>query len=121
MATQNTASESDGTLYPSLKGKIVLLTGIGQSGDPSLWGNGAATARLFCSNGAKVFGCDLRLDAAHATQKRLIDEFGVDCCEVIEADVTNAEDVNRLVQSCLQRHGRIDILINNVGLSMKGG
>jgi NAD(P)-dependent dehydrogenase (short-subunit alcohol dehydrogenase family) len=110
-----------GTTHTSLKGKIVLLTGIGQSGDPNKWGNGAATARILCHNGAKVFGCDLRLPAAQVTQKRLISEFGEGCCDVVEADVTNSADVERLVGQVMQKHGRIDVLVNNVGLSQKGG
>ncbi|KIV99080.1 uncharacterized protein PV09_09186 [Verruconis gallopava] len=117
----NSVPESDGTIYPSLRGKIVLLTGIGQTGDPSLWGNGAATARIFCSNGAKVFGCDLNRESAQATRTRLINEFGDGCCDVVQADVTVAEDVKRLIAACMNLHGRIDVLVNNVGMSMKGG
>jgi NAD(P)-dependent dehydrogenase (short-subunit alcohol dehydrogenase family) len=115
------ASESFGTIYPSLKDKIVLLTGIGQTGDPKMWGNGAATARIFCANGAKVFGCDLKLESAQATQERLASEFGPDACEVVAADVTKADEVQKLVDACIKKFGRIDVLVNNVGLSMKGG
>jgi NAD(P)-dependent dehydrogenase (short-subunit alcohol dehydrogenase family) len=114
-------TESFGTIYPSLKGKVVLLTGIGQTGDPNMWGNGAATARIFCANGAKIFGCDLRLESAQATQKRLNSEFGEGICEVTTADVTKFGDVQKLVDACVEKFGRIDILVNNVGLSMKGG
>jgi NAD(P)-dependent dehydrogenase (short-subunit alcohol dehydrogenase family) len=113
--------ECFGTIYPSLKDKIVLLTGIGQTGDPSMWGNGAATARIFCANGARIFGCDLKLESAQATQKRLVTEFGEGCCEVIAADVTKSSDVQALVEACVEKYGRIDVLVNNVGLSMKGG
>jgi len=113
--------ECFGTIYPSLKDKIVLLTGIGQTGDPSMWGNGAATARIFCANGARIFGCDLKLESAQATQKRLVAEFGEGCCEVIAADVTKSSDVQALVEACVEKYGRIDVLVNNVGLSMKGG
>jgi NAD(P)-dependent dehydrogenase (short-subunit alcohol dehydrogenase family) len=120
MAT-SAAAESFGTTYPSLKNKIVLLTGIGQTGDPTMWGNGAATARIFCANGAKVFGCDLRIEAAEATQERLQAEFGHGCCEVMAADVTKSKDVQALVDACVAKFGKLDILVNNVGLSMKGG
>lgn len=120
MAT-SAAEESYGTTYPGLKDKVVLLTGIGQSGDPNMWGNGAATARIFCANGAKVYGCDLRLESAQATQKRLVSEFGEGTCEVAAADVTKSTDVQTLVNACIEKYGRIDILVNNVGLSMKGG
>lgn len=44
-----------------------------------------------------TFGCDLRLAAANATQKCLVAEFGVGCCDVDEADVTESEQVEALV------------------------
>lgn len=113
-------AECYGTTYTSLKDRIVLLTGIGQQGDPNMWGNGAATARIFIANGAKVFGCDLNLPSAHSTQARLINEFGEGCCSIISADVTKASDVKELVESCMKKYGRIDVLVNNVGMSQKG-
>ncbi|KMP03993.1 hypothetical protein DIZ76_013502 [Coccidioides immitis] len=105
--------------YPDLQGKVVLLTGIGQQGDPSMWGNGAATARVLAHNGAKIFGCDLNLSAAQHTQRRIVAE-GADCT-VVATDVTKGDEVKALVDACVQRYGRIDILINNVGKSEPGG
>ena len=105
--------------YPEYKNKVVLLTGIGQTGDPEMWGNGAATARILCQNGAKVFGCDLSLGAAEHTQNRLREEGGI--CEVRAADVTNASHVKSVVDACMEKYGRIDILVNNVGRSEPGG
>ena len=99
-------------MYPEFKDKIVLLTGIGQSGDQEMWGNGAATARVLSHNGAKIFGCDLRLPAAEHTQRRLQAEGGF--CDVVAADVTKEEDVKSLVNACMEKYGRIDVLINNV-------
>lgn len=114
--------ELQGTIYSCFKDKVILLTGIGQTGSSTkTWGNGAATARLFCASGAKVFGCDLNLSAAQATQSRLDAEFGLGCCEVIAADVTKPDQVKRLVEACLAKHGRIDGLVNNVGMSRRGG
>ncbi|KAF2007489.1 putative short-chain dehydrogenases/reductase [Amniculicola lignicola CBS 123094] len=107
-------------IYPTLSSKIILLTGIGQTGDPSQWGNGAATARTFILNGAKVFGCDINLSAAEATEARLLDEFPHASIGVVKADVTKKEDVRELVEACLKRYGRIDVLVNNVGRSEKG-
>lgn len=113
-------SECHGTTYASLRDKVVLLTGIGQQGDPNMWGNGAATARIFIANGATVFGCDLNISSAETTQARLVKEFGEGCCFVMSADVTKASDVQSLVESCMKKHGRVDVLVNNVGMSMKG-
>jgi NAD(P)-dependent dehydrogenase (short-subunit alcohol dehydrogenase family) len=106
-------------MYPEFKDKVVLLTGIGQSGDQNMWGNGAATARVLCQNGAKIFGCDLRLPAAQHTQKRLQAEGGI--CDVIAADITSDEDVKAMVDAYMAKYRRIDILINNVGMSEPGG
>ncbi|KAF4808409.1 3-oxoacyl-[acyl-carrier-protein] reductase FabG [Colletotrichum siamense] len=105
--------------YPDLRDKIVFLTGIGQSGDQEMWGNGAATARLLAKQGAKIFGCDLYLEPAQHTQKRIVAEGGD--VTVVAADVTNDESVKSAVDACLAKHGRIDILINNVGRSEPGG
>jgi NAD(P)-dependent dehydrogenase (short-subunit alcohol dehydrogenase family) len=85
-----------------------------------MWGNGAATARAFARNGAKIYGCDIRVDAAKATQKRLIDEFPGAEVEVSECDVTKKSEIEKLVKDCVERFGRIDVLVNNVGKSEKG-
>jgi NAD(P)-dependent dehydrogenase (short-subunit alcohol dehydrogenase family) len=61
--------------FPDLKGKVALVTGIGQTGsdgnvwgdEPRVWGNGAATARLLALNGVKVFGCDIDVVSATKT------------------------------------------------------
>jgi NAD(P)-dependent dehydrogenase (short-subunit alcohol dehydrogenase family) len=106
--------------YPDLSSKVVLITGIGQNGDPSMWGNGAATARVFLRNGARVFGCDINLPSANATRNRLLTEFPGAEIEVVQTDVTKKDRVELLVKSCLAKWGRVDVLINNVGKSEKG-
>ncbi|OJJ08816.1 hypothetical protein ASPVEDRAFT_145251 [Aspergillus versicolor CBS 583.65] len=109
-------------IYPDLTGKVALITGFGQVGpqDSTFWGNGAATARLLSRNGAKIFGCDLHLHAGEQTKKRLLDENPSAVVDVMAADVTNPSDVEALVAHAMQRHGRIDILINNVGQTAAG-
>lgn len=99
-----------------LDGKIALVTGCGSLGEG--WGNGKAIAVLLARQGASVFGCDLDLAAAQATQALIREEGG--SAEVQAADVTRAEQVQALVEACLARFGRIDILINNVGRSEPG-
>lgn len=59
-------------------------------------GNGVAIAKvLACYNGAKVFGCDLHIDAAEHTKNRIEAEGGV--CGVVTCDVTDAAQVKNLV------------------------
>ncbi|ETS83943.1 hypothetical protein PFICI_05819 [Pestalotiopsis fici W106-1] len=120
MAAVNGSSEEFcPALYPDLKGKVVFLTGIGQTGDQSMWGNGAATARVLAANGAKIFGCDLYLEPAQHTERRIAAEGGD--ITVTTADVTNDASVKAAIDACIAKYGRIDILINNVGRSEPGG
>jgi NAD(P)-dependent dehydrogenase (short-subunit alcohol dehydrogenase family) len=86
-----------------------IVTGIGQQGDPEMWGNGAATARVFAQNGAKVFGCDLNLNAAQRTVERIRREGGE--IDTVEADVTDKKQVQSLVQQVMDKYGRIDVLV----------
>jgi len=101
----------------SLEGKIVLVTGLGQS-QPEGWGIGAATAVLFARQGAKIFGGNRTLSSTIATKRTIQDEGGI--CDVLETDVTSPASVKALVDACMSKHGRIDILINNVGRSEPG-
>jgi len=115
---------ADLSIYPDLQGKIAIVTGIGQDGPADEmvnWGNGAATSLGLARNGAKVFGCDINLDAAKRTKSRIEAAVPGAVVDVVTADVTSSSSVDSFVQDCLRRHGRIDILINNVGKSEKGG
>lgn len=108
--------------YPDLKGKIALITGIGQVGIPNsdTWGNGAATARILSRNGVKIVGCDLNLDAAKYTQQRLLKDDPSSVCDVMPADMTKTTDIEAFVKAAMDKHGRIDILYNNVGMTAPG-
>jgi NAD(P)-dependent dehydrogenase (short-subunit alcohol dehydrogenase family) len=100
-----------------LSGKVSIVTGAGSVGPG--WGNGKATAVLFAREGAKVFAVDVNLPAAEET-KAIIDREGGECT-VHKADVTQSAEVRALVDRCVQVYGRIDILLNNVGIVEAGG
>lgn len=100
----------------NLENKIAIVTGCG-SFAPG-WGNGKAIATLFARQGATVIGVDLSLDAAQETQKIIAVEGH--SIQVQACDVTKADQFNALIQDCLDRFGRIDILVNNVGRSEPG-
>ena len=100
-----------------LDGKIALVTGCGSNG--SGWGNGKAIAVLLARQGASVFGVDLNLAAAVATRELIRAQGGV--AEVLAVDVTDQAQVGTMVAACIERFGRIDILVNNVGRSEPGG
>lgn len=100
-----------------LHGKVALITGIGKTSDEG-WGIGAAIATLFARQGASIFGGNRSLPSAERTKARIQAEGGV--CDVVQTDVTDSASVKALVDQCLQKHGRIDILVNNVGRSEPG-
>jgi NAD(P)-dependent dehydrogenase (short-subunit alcohol dehydrogenase family) len=100
-----------------LQGKVALVTGAGSIGPG--WGNGKATAVLFAREGAKVFGVDLDLRAADGTRDIIEGEGGV--CATRAADVSKAASVAAMVEACMAAFGRIDVLVNNVGIARTGG
>jgi len=100
-----------------LKGKVAIVTGAGSIG-PGM-GNGKATAVLFAREGARVMAVDLNPEAAEET-RRLIEGEGGECF-TFKADVSKASDCERMVEACLERFGRVDILDNNVGMGGYGG
>ena len=100
-----------------LKGKVALITGAGSIGPG--WGNGKATAVLFARQGAKVFGVDVNPDAANETKGIIEGEGGV--CATCAADVAQADSVRAMVEACVAAFGRIDVLVNNVGIARTGG
>jgi len=100
-----------------LKGKVAIVTGAGSIG-PGM-GNGKATAILFAREGARVMLVDYNPEAAEET-KRLIDDEGGDCV-VFKADVSKSSDCKSMIEKCIETFGRVDILHNNVGISLWGG
>jgi NAD(P)-dependent dehydrogenase (short-subunit alcohol dehydrogenase family) len=100
-----------------LKGKVAIVTGAG-SVIPGM-GNGKATAILFAREGARVMVVDLNLEAAEET-KRIIDEEGGNSV-AFKADVSKSSDCKSMVETCIQTFGQVDILHNNVGISLWGG
>ena len=105
------------SLRGRLAGKVALVTGAGSVGPG--WGNGRAIAVRFAEEGARVFGVDRETDRLTETARLITDAGGTfmgDSC-----DVTRSDSIADTVARCLAAFGRIDVLINNVGGSAKGG
>ena len=100
-----------------LAGKIALVTGAG-SVRPG-WGNGRAAAVLFAREGASVVVADRDRDAAEDTARLIGEEKGK--AIVLEVDVTELASVTAMADVALEKFGRIDVLLNNVGSSIAGG
>ncbi len=100
-----------------LEGKVALVMGAGSSGPG--WGNGKATAVLMAREGATVIAVDNRAEAAEETAAIIRGEGKAG--EAAVCDVTRSEEIARLVARVVARHGRIDVLHNNVGIAVMGG
>ncbi len=87
-----------------LNGRIAIITG-------ATSGIGRRTAELFVEEGARVAICGRRGDLGRAIEEQL----GRERCVFVEADVTREADVQKLIETCVTRWGRIDCLFNNAG------
>ena len=96
-----------------LKDKVAIVTGAGSVGPG--WGNGRATTVRFAEEGAKVFAVDRNAQALKETLDKA-PGIATQFC-----DVTDSAAVAAIVRACLERYGRVDILVNNVGGSAPGG
>jgi NAD(P)-dependent dehydrogenase (short-subunit alcohol dehydrogenase family) len=89
-----------------LDDRIAVVTG-------GAGGIGAATARLFADQGAQVVIADIDAELAQLTAEQITASGGTAFAAV--TDVRDANQVADLARSVLDRHGRVDVLVNNVG------
>ena len=101
-----------------LDGRVAVVIGAGQSPGEGM-GNGRATAMRFAREGARVLAVDRQLASAEETAA-IIREEGHDAVAV-EADVTQEAQLAAAMNEARQRWGSLDILHNNVGVSLAGG
>lgn len=103
-----------------LKGKIAIIVGAGSVGRGI--GNGKATAILYAREGAKVMLVDKNIHSAKETKKLICEEQSKEeVCFIFQADVCSARDCGQIMEQCIQKFGKIDILHNNVGINIRGG
>jgi len=101
-----------------LKDKVAVVVGAGQSPGAGI-GNGRATALLFAREGARVLAVDRNAASAEETVEAIRAEGGESA--PFEADVTDEARLEAAMTECKRRWGRIDVLHNNVGISVAGG
>src|SRR6204780_559182 len=101
-----------------LKDRIAIVVGAGQSPGEGM-GNGRATALTFAREGAKVLCVDHNLASAQETVDMIAAKGGT--AVAFKADVTKIADLRAMADDAQKRWGRIDILHNNVGVSIAGG
>ena len=92
-----------------LAGKVALITGGGS-------GIGAATARLMCSEGAKVMLVDANPEGLAHTQKDIAERLPGASIGIFQADVSDATKAISSVDETLRAFTRLDILVNNASM-----
>jgi NAD(P)-dependent dehydrogenase (short-subunit alcohol dehydrogenase family) len=100
-----------------LEGKVAVIVGAGQSPGEGI-GNGRATTLRFAQEGARILAVD-RLIASAEETAAMATQGGE--CVPFAADVTKEETLAAAMEAARARWGRIDILHNNVGVSIGGG
>ncbi|WP_371420980.1 SDR family NAD(P)-dependent oxidoreductase [Tardiphaga sp.] len=96
-----------------LKGKVAIITGAGSRGDGI--GNGRAAAVLLARHGARVALVDTDVDSAEETARLIAAEGGV--TQIYDGDVSDRASCEAIVERTVEGFGRLDILVNNVGLT----
>ena len=85
--------------------KVILITGASQ-------GMGKETARLLISKGHKVYAAARSIDKMNE-----LSELGG---FPIQMDITNEEDIQKVIDTIIQKENKIDVLFNNAGLTLNG-
>ena len=93
-----------------------MVTGAGSRG-PGV-GTGKAISILFAREGCRVVLVDRERSNALETLELIHDAGGT--ASVVEADVTSADDCQRMVEAAAESYGQLDILVNNVGIIVPG-
>jgi len=94
------------------EGKVALVTGAGR-------GIGEATARLFATEGAAVVVCDIDVNSAQAVVQSIQERGGE--AVAVAADLTKEDDVAAVINTAIDRYGRLDCAVNNAGISGEFG
>ena len=90
----------------SLDGKVALITGGSR-------GIGAAAVRLFVQAGARVF---FNYEKSKAAAEQLVSKCGNDNCAAMACNLSGTQSSKGLVEACVQRFGRLDVLVANHGV-----
>lgn len=93
-----------------LDGKVAIVTG-------GAMGLGQAMATALAQAGADIVIADIQEDVAQATATTIRETEGVQATS-LKVDVTNPDDVQKMVDDVVDEFGKIDILINNAGMTI---
>ena len=94
-----------------LENKVALISGGAR-------GIGAAVAKIFAQEGAKLVICDILEDEGRKTAEEITAAGGE--CVFVRLDVTSETDWEQAAAEVTSRFGRLDILVNNAGITARG-
>ena len=97
----------------SLSDRVAIVTGAGAVGDGI--GNGRASAILLAEAGCSVVCVDIKSELADRTVSLILQE-GKGKAVAVNGDITKADDCKAVVKKAISTYGRLDILINIVGV-----
>jgi meso-butanediol dehydrogenase/(S,S)-butanediol dehydrogenase/diacetyl reductase len=92
-----------------LQGKAAIVTGAGG-------GIGAATAQLFCAEGARVLLVDMDAAALERTGARIREQVPGASVQLLAANVAEPASATEAAKQCVEAFGRIDVLVNNASM-----
>lgn len=100
-------AKTPGRMGDQLEGRVAVVTGAGS-------GLGKAIAEAFANEGVAVIVNDIDREGGGAVAQGIVQSGGKAAFQY--GDVSQSEDVAALIQTAIDRFGRIDILVNNAGL-----
>jgi NAD(P)-dependent dehydrogenase (short-subunit alcohol dehydrogenase family) len=102
-----------GDMAKRLEDRVAIVVGAGQTPGETI-GNGRAISMLFAREGSKVMLVDRNIESVNET-KSLVEKEGGDSF-TFQADIINEDDCRRIAEKCVEWFGRIDVLVNVVGI-----
>ncbi len=93
----------------SMNGKVSVVTGGAQ-------GLGKAMAQALASAGSNIVIAEINTQLGEETAKEIAKEYGVQAV-AMACDVTKPEDCNALIQKTVERFGKLDVMVNNAGIT----
>ena len=102
----------------SLAGRVAIVIGGGQTSGATI-GNGRACAVQYARDGAHVVVADIS-DASACETVAQIDAESLSA-QAMAVDVASDQQLQAMIEAVAAEHGRIDVLNNNVGVSLAGG
>lgn len=92
-----------------LSGKVAIITG-------AAGGQGAAEAKLFAKEGAKVVATDMNEELLQKTVREINEEVGSEAVIGLKQNVSIEDDWEKVVSDTVENFGKVDILVNNAGI-----